>query len=63
MKQQPKEIDEFAETEVLDRSALEAIDNRGDVESAVAYEEYARLRASEWAPTQAAPKPAKKRGR
>lgn len=42
----PKEVDEFAETEVLDRRALD-IDNAGDVEPAAAYEEYSRLLASE----------------
>jgi hypothetical protein len=42
----PKEVDEFAETEVLDRRALE-IDQPGHLEPAAAYEEYSRLLASE----------------
>jgi hypothetical protein len=64
MKQQPKEVDEYAETEVLDRSALDAIDFSGDVEPAVAYEEYSRLLASEAAARETpAARPAKKNRR
>ena len=63
MKQQPKEIDDYAETEVLDRKALESIDLAGDVEPVAAYEEYSRLLASEAAPRETPAKSAKKHRR
>jgi hypothetical protein len=59
----PKEVDEYAETEVLDRSVLESIDRRGDVGPAADYDEYSRLLAGEDGQAETEPKPARKRSR
>ncbi len=46
MKNQPKEVDEFAETEVLDSSSLEALGVGEKPDTAALYDEYSQLQAN-----------------